>query len=124
MRFRFFLALSLSLSLLCAHSAELPDNARQEINFLLTHLEQSGCEFGRNGNWYAATEASAHLRKKFAYLEQNELIVSAEDFIVGGASSSSISKHPYLVRCPNTPVTESGPWLKKALEKHRQANRR
>ena len=39
-----------------------PDEmARIEIDYLLTRLESSGCEFFRNGRWYEAARARKHL---------------------------------------------------------------
>jgi len=103
-----------------AFCAELSPVAQQEISYLFTHMENSGCEFSRNDSWYSATESSAHIRKKYQYLLRRDLLSSAESFIVGAASESSISKKPYLVRCPDTPIVESGAWFKSALEKYRQ----
>jgi len=105
-------------------AAELSQVAQGEIAYLLSHMEQSGCEFKRNGSWYNATDASAHVRKKYQYLVRKEMLTSAEDFIVGAASQSSISKLPYQVRCPGQPVVESGPWFNSALQQHRQRQRK
>jgi hypothetical protein len=103
-----------------AFCAELSSVAQQEIAYLFSHMESSGCEFNRNDSWYGAAEASVHIQKKYQYLLRRDLLSSAEDFIIGAASESSISNKPYLVRCPGTPVVESGPWFKSALEKYRQ----
>ena len=112
------------LTLIPALGAELSPAAQGEIAYLLSHMEQSGCDFNRNGSWYNATDASAHVRKKYQYLVRNELLTSAEDFIVGAASQSSISKLPYQVRCPGQPVLESGPWFNSTLQQHRQRQRK
>lgn len=104
-----------------AHAEALSPQTRQEITYLFSYLEQSGCEFNRNGTWHTAQDASAHLRKKFAYLERHDLLSSAEDFIVGAASASSVSKQPYLVRCPQAPVVESGSWFTHVLKTYRQS---
>ncbi len=104
-----------------AHAEALSPQTRQEMDSLFSYLEQSGCDFNRNGTWHTAKDASAHLRKKFAYLERHDLISSTEDFIVGAASASSLSKQPYLVRCPQAPVVESGSWFTHALKTYRQS---
>lgn len=106
-----------------AHGETLSPQSQQEINYLFSYLAQSGCEFNRNGTWHSAHDASAHLRKKYDYLERKNLLSSAEDFIVGAASTSSMSKSPYQVRCPQTPVMESGPWFTNVLEQYRQSRK-
>lgn len=103
-------------------AAELSPQAEREIAFLFAHMENSGCEFNRNGTWGDAAEASAHLRRKYRYLRQRELLSSADDFIVGAATASSVSGLPYQVRCPGAPIVESAPWFRAALEKHRLAH--
>lgn len=113
----------LALLLLFAVSgaiAELPPAAQQEIAHLLSRMEHSGCEFNRNGSWYGAADASAHIRKKYQYLVQRDLLSSAEDFIVGAASESSLSKQAYQVRCPGESIVESGAWFRKLLQQYRQ----
>ncbi len=121
MKTKFAVLLLTLLALIPARGAELSPVAQGEIAYLLSHMEQSGCEFNRNGSWYNATDASAHVRKKYQHLVRNELLSSAEDFIVGAASQSSISKQPYQVRCPGQLVVESGPWFDGALRQHRQS---
>ena len=101
-------------------SAELPPTAQQEVAHLLSHMERSNCEFNRNGSWYGAVDASAHIRKKYQYLLQRDLLSSAEDFIVGAASESSLSKQAYLVRCPGEPVMDSSTWFRRQLKQYRQ----
>ena len=74
-----------------ALAAPLPAPLRAEVNGLLDHLQSSGCEFNRNGSWYAAGEARAHLQSKLEYLEGKDTIHSTEQFIELGASTSSMS---------------------------------
>ncbi len=121
MTYRLCLAACLLALASLTRAETLPPNAQQEIRYLFSYLERSGCEFNRNGSWHSAQEASTHLRKKFAYLERHDLLSSAEDFIVGAASASSLSKQPYRVRCPHAPVVESGPWFTNALKAYRQS---
>ena len=47
---------------------ELPNSMKQEAEHLFAYLENSGCQFNRNGSWYSASEAAAHIRKKYEYL--------------------------------------------------------
>ncbi|MCD6060617.1 MAG: hypothetical protein K0S16_928 [Moraxellaceae bacterium] len=106
-----------------ASAGELSPAGRAEVAHLFAHLQQSGCQFNRNGSWYAAGEAVAHLQKKFDYLQKKKLVASAEDFIARAASESSVSGKPYLVKCGATAAVPSGAWFRAALEKYRQAAR-
>src|SRR5271155_3186437 len=92
-------ALIMALSILPAARAAPPAAAQIEINHLLGLIEQSGCEFFRNGTWYDAQRAQAHLRAKYDALAANDQIKTAEDFIEKAASSSSLSGRPYQIRC-------------------------
>jgi len=104
-----------------AQAAPLPPTARAEVDALLTRLQASGCEFNRNGSWYAGAEAKGHLLKKLEYLEGKDMVQTAEQFIERGASSSSMSGKPYLVRCAGKAPVESAQWLKAELQAVRGA---
>jgi len=104
-----------------ASAAPLPPTARTEVDSLLNRLQSSGCEFNRNGSWYTGAEARAHLLKKLDYLEGKDMVATAEQFIERGASGSSMSGKPYLVRCAGRAAVESGPWLKAELQAARAA---
>jgi hypothetical protein len=119
MRTAFALVASLLLS--AAHAAPLPAAARAEVDALLTRLQSSGCEFNRNGSWHAGGEARAHLLKKLDYLERKDLVQTAEQFIERGASASSMSGKPYLVRCAAQAPVQSAQWLKAELQQLRAA---
>lgn len=102
-----------------AQAAPLPPAARAEVDALLTRLQSSGCEFNRNGSWHAGAEAKSHLLKKLDYLERKNLVQTAEQFIERGASASSMSGKPYLVRCASKATVESAHWLKAELQQLR-----
>ncbi|MFG6467247.1 DUF5329 domain-containing protein [Roseateles sp. BYS87W] len=104
---------------LTASAAPLPAPARAEVDALLTRLQTSGCEFNRNGSWYAGAEAKAHLLKKLDYLEGKDMVSSAEQFIERGATASSTSGKAYLVRCAGQAPVESAAWLKAQLQQVR-----
>lgn len=106
----FCAALALFAAAQATTAAPLPPPARAEVDALLTRLQSSGCEFNRNGSWYAGAEARAHLLKKLDYLEGKDLVKNAEQFIERGASASSMSGKPYLVRCPGKAPVESAQW--------------
>lgn len=118
------LASILSLLLVAATAvgaAPLPPASRADVDALLTRLQSSGCEFNRNGSWYAGAEARAHLLKKLEYLEGKDMVGTAEQFIERGASTSSMSGKAYLVRCPGKAPVESATWLKAELQQVRAA---
>jgi hypothetical protein len=102
-------------------AAPLPPAARAEVDALLARLQASGCEFNRNGSWHGGAEAKAHLLKKLSYLEGKNLVTTAEQFIERGASRSSMSGKPYLVRCAGQPTVESARWLTAELQAQRAA---
>lgn len=97
-------------------AAELSISSRQEIDLLLEKLGNSSCEFYRNGAWHDSGKAQAHLQRKLAYLIDKHQVGSAEEFIEIGASRSSISGKPYLVRCNKQPEIRSDVWLQKELD--------
>jgi uncharacterized protein DUF5329 len=111
----------MAVLLMPAARATPPPAAVVEINYLLQHIEASGCEFYRNGSWYDAAQAKAHLRLKYDYLAARNQIGSAEDFIDKAASKSSLSGRAYKIRCAGAAEVESNPWLRDALERYRAA---
>lgn len=117
MRSIYFLFLLVTLSSSNASKAtQTPSTTRNEIQILLKKLQDSGCQFNRNGSWYSGTEAQTHLRKKIDYLERKNMLKSTEDFIKLGASSSSYSGKAYLVKCGATQPIESQIWLTDQLK--------
>jgi hypothetical protein len=108
--------------ILQAARAAPPPAAEMEINHLLGLIENSGCEFFRNGTWYDAQRAAAHLRAKYEALTANGQIESAEDFIDKAASSSSLSGQAYLMRCGGGAPMTTHQWFTAALARHRGAS--
>ena len=102
-------------------AAPLSPAVKAEIDGLLGRLAASGCEFNRNGNWYAATEAKSHLSRKFKYLEDRGMVQTTEQFIEMAASGSSTSGKPYLVRCGTSDPIKSDIWLRSELRIIRSA---
>jgi hypothetical protein len=98
-----------------------PPAAEAEINFLLSAVGASGCEFFRNGTWHDAQQAQAHLRKKYLWLVDRNRIKTAEDFIELAATRSSLSGQAYAVRCPGEAPVSSNQWLTAQLRRHRDA---
>lgn len=117
--------LLLSGVLIAGHAAAVqpaalkPPDAATEITGLIDRLGRSGCEFERNGTWYAAARAKSHLARKYEWLRKRKLAGTTELFIERAASRSSLSGRPYHVRCPGGPATESATWFGLELKRLR-----
>jgi hypothetical protein len=101
--------------------AEPPPQAQREIEQLIQALGASGCQFQRNGKWYPAADAQAHLRRKYDYLRKRDLVATAEQFIERAGTESSMSGKPYQVRCPGQAAVSSADWLGMRLSAIRHA---
>jgi hypothetical protein len=90
-----------------------------EIEYLLSRIASSNCEFNRYGVWYDAKRAQEHLRYKYDYLVAHHAISSTEDFIEMAASRSSYTGRDYLIRCPGSPEARSNRWMLDQLAQFR-----
>ncbi len=106
-------AMSFLIALVSSNSIAqpLPSTTSQEIAALFSALEQSHCQFNRNGSWYDAKQASDHLHQKYNYLLRKHLVTTTESFIDLAASKSSFSGRPYLVQCANQKAVTSNAWF-------------
>jgi hypothetical protein len=95
------------------------DTATREIDALIDALDDSGCQFWRNGSWHDGAEAREHLQRKYDWARRRQLAGSAEDFIERAASRSSLSGKPYRVRCPGQPEVDSAQWFRNVLRRIR-----
>ena len=120
------LVLALLLALLLAspssRAAELPATAAAEIGRVLAALGASDCRFNRNGSWYPAAEARAHLQKKLDYLRDKGMLASVDDFIEKAGTGSSMSGKAYQVQCGTQPAQPSADWLRGQLSRLRAEN--
>ena len=117
---RLLAALILAMFALQVHAA--PDAAaRGEIEYLLGHLETSGCKFFRNGDWHDASRARRHIERKYDWLVRRDLVASAEQFIERAATESSRSGEAYLVRCGQADPVASAVWMTDALARFRSS---
>ena len=110
------LLLALSVSVSAAVASAPVEN--EEIEYLLSQIGSSGCEFVRNGEVHDSEAAAAHLAMK--YRRARRYVGSAKQFIERIASGSSISGEPYLIACQGKVHVTSATWLTAALDKHRQ----
>ena len=110
-----------ALTGLPAARADTPVKVQNEVSFLLGYITGSGCEFYRNGDWYNARKAVAHLRDKYKYLNDRNLVSTTEQFIERAASESSFSGKPYQIRCSGGAAVTSQQWLSEKLADLRAA---
>lgn len=104
-----------------APAAQVPPKAQSEIRHLLGYVEQSECQFYRNGVWHQDTKAARkHLELKYDYFSKKGRIESAEDFIKWCATKSEMSGRPYLVKLGDGEDILLSQWLIKELERYRK----
>ena len=102
-------------------SAQLSAAQKEEIEHLLSYIEQSGCQFWRNDTWYEdAKKVRQQVELKYAYFMKTRRINSTEDFITWSASKSEMSGKPYLVKCGNQSPMLLSQWLLDELERYRK----
>jgi hypothetical protein len=117
-----FLVLALGLGLVIAPvtRAEPPAIVQQEIDYLIRHIGDSGCEFKRNGTWNNNPKtAEAHVRGKYDFLVKLGRIDTTQDFIDKAATQSSLSGQPYEIKCGGDLAMPSSLWLSNALARYR-----
>jgi hypothetical protein len=102
-------------------TAEPLNDSSREIDHLFVYLKNSGCQFSRNGIWYQAKDAAAHLELKYKYLSEKGPITSTESFIRQAASESSVTGIPYLVKCKSDDPIESAVWFNDEVIKYRKS---
>lgn len=95
--------------------------AEQEILQLILVVEDSQCEFERNGTRYNSEDAADHLRLK--YNNGRRYADTADHFIERLASQSSFSGKPYFIQCQDKPKEPSASWLKRALAEMRESGK-
>ena len=104
--------------LLASSSLVLAD-VQDEIQHLLRFVENSGCEFERNGTVYDSKEARSHIERKYDYIKSR--VDETGDFIKYAATKSSMSGRKYQVTCNGKKQT-SAEWLHDELSKYRAGN--
>ena len=104
-----------------AHAAPTPA-AKAEIEYLLSAVASSDCRFYRNGTWYDAKSAAAHLRGKYETLAARGLIGDTDDFIDRAATKSSLSGRDYAIKCEGIAEMSSRQWLTGLLVSYRAAH--
>jgi Family of unknown function (DUF5329) len=113
----------IALILIAAAQAAAPTPAAKvEIQYLLSAVASSDCRFYRNGTWYDAKSAAAHLRGKYDTLAARGLIGDTADFIDRAATKSSFSGRDYAIKCEGLAEMSSRQWLTNLLVAYRAAH--
>lgn len=115
------IALIWIVAIVAAQAAPAPA-AKAEIEYLLSAVASSDCRFYRNGTWYDATSAAAHLRAKYETLAARGLIGDTEDFIDRAATKSSLSGRDYAIKCEGIAEMSSRQWLTDLLVAYRASH--
>jgi hypothetical protein len=113
---------AMALILMAAAQAAPAPAAKAEIEYLLSAVASSDCRFFRNGTWYDAKSAAAHLRGKYDTLVARGLIGDTADFIDRAATKSSFSGHDYAIKCEGLAEMSSRQWLTNLLVAYRAAH--
>ncbi len=88
----------------------------QKIQRLIGSVESlKDAKFRRNGSDYDPKEAADHLRRKLK--AAGDKVKTAEQFIDGLASKSSVSGEAYEIRYPDGRVVKTADFLKAELKK-------
>jgi hypothetical protein len=107
-----------------ALAADPPSPVQSEVTHLFGYIENSGCQFYRNGSWHDAHQARAHIELKYRYLCKKGQVSCAEDVIERAGSTSSLSGKPYQVKCGDSPPALSGDWLRTELQHFRATGKK
>jgi len=121
MNSRILLALFLCMIPMTSIAREAKQDARIE-HLIGTVKALKGAAFIRNGTEYDTDAAASHLRMKLG--KAGERVKTAEDFIDGLASKSSVSGKPYQIRKADGTVTDARPFFgKEPRFRNRDCNR-
>jgi len=103
---------------ICVISAPVfGSDMQSEINHLLAFLENSECQFERNGKLHTGKDTVDHVKKKYNYFKSK--IDSAEKFIEYSATKSTLSGKYYMVLCKDSPKVKTQDWLLQELKNYR-----
>ena len=115
------MCLSLCVVLQCNFAMALEDKAelemQREITHLLSFVKHTQCKYERNGKRHNGSDAVKHIKKKYAYYQED--IGSTEAFIELSASKSSLSGQPYIIHCSGQKAISSNTWLTQELKRWR-----
>jgi hypothetical protein len=93
---------------------------QREIDHLLKFLENSECQYERNGKIHSGKNTLDHVKKKYNYFKSK--INSTEKFIEYSATKSTMSGKYYMVLCKDKPKVKTHDWLLQELKNYRGKN--
>ncbi len=107
---------------LCMFTCVIPvlvsaSDMQTEINHLLAFMENSECQFERNGKIHSGKDTVNHVKKKYSYF--NNKIDNTEKFIEYSATKSTMSGKYYMVLCKDKPKVKTQDWLLQELKNYR-----
>lgn len=115
--FTFFSQISLA-----AHPKQLPNREPdQEVQHLITFINNSNATFIRNGDEHTSKEAAEHLAMK--YRKAKRYAKTADDFINNLASKSSWSGKAYTVILSSGAKLTANSWLTNELIRFRNTKK-
>jgi hypothetical protein len=101
-----------------AEPAAETNHLLETINYLLEFVKNSDCVFIRNNVEHTASEAAAHMQRKYEYFKDK--VQTPEDFIRLTATKSLMTGRLYYVRLRDGEKLTSEAWLLQALDQYRQ----
>jgi len=102
----------------CVISASVfASDMQTEIDHLLAFLENSECQYERNGKIHTGKDTLNHVKKKNKYFKNK--IDSTEKFIEYSATKSTMSGKYYMVLCKDSPKVKTQDWLLQELKNYR-----
>ena len=106
---------------ICFASEQLyADTLEQELDYLFSEVEKSGCTFIRNGSEHDSADAADHLRLKSR--RGKKYYDDIDQFIDRLATKSSWSGKAYSVQCPERDEQSSAKWLHGIMENYPPAS--
>ncbi len=110
-------SISLATLLLFSLSGMAAASLDARIERLITAIEESDCQFIRNGKTYSPAESVSHVSRKYQHFKGD--IDSIDKFIELSATKSLMSGKVYQIKCGDTGIQSSESWLKaRASELH------
>lgn len=97
--------------------ADVPDDQRAEVDYLIQFIRGTDCQLERNATFYSGAEAIEHILRKYEHYREE--INSTEDFIAYSASKSMISGKAYIAHCKEHEPIEGRQWLMNQLSRYR-----
>jgi len=93
---------------------------QNEIDHLLKFVENTECQYERNGTSHTGKDAAEHIKKKYEYFKDK--IDSTEKFIELSATKSTMSGKYYMILCKGNSKIKSQDWLLQELTQYRKKN--